>query len=334
LRVPDLIIRKIVAYLLTLLISGSALPVEPPQTISISFTGDVTLSGVNEQRGDKNSFYYYEETQPAEYFFEKVSNIFTTDDFTFVNFEGVLTDDKSLTVRPKPGTNNFWFKGPTSNVSMLTLGGVDGVSLSNNHSKDYGDKGLSDTIAAMDEAGILWGNEERTVYFTKYGITFAIICGWTPTRDYFSSLFPRLESAKYHSDYQIMFLHGGTEGTSKVDEWRVTQCHKLIDSGADLIINSGPHVLQPIERYNGKVIAYSLGNFCFGGNKQPNKYTMIVQAKFYVYDGIIFGEDIGIYPCYVYTSEYNNYQPAQITDEADIKKVTDAVFAPITTGSG
>ncbi|MDR2606527.1 MAG: CapA family protein [Oscillospiraceae bacterium] len=331
-HLPEGIAQKIAAYMLSLLVAGSPLPSVTPQTVTISFTGDVTLSGINEQRGDSYSFYAYEEKYPPEYYFEKVQNIFTNDDFTFINFEGALTDDEALKVRTKPGTNNFWFKGPVSNAEILTAGGVDGVSLSNNHSRDYGDKGLSDTIAAMENNAILWGNEGKTVYFRKHGVTFAIICAWTPEKSYFTPLYDRLERERYRSDYQILFLHGGTEGTSQVNDWRASNCRKLIDSGADLIINSGPHVLQPIERYKDKVIAYSLGNFCFGGNKRPNKYTIILQAKFYVYDGKIFGEDIGIFPCYVYTEEYNNYQPAPITDADEIKKVTDAVFAPVQIG--
>ena len=65
--------------------------------------------------------------------------------------------------------------------------------------------------------------------------------------------------------------------------------HLAIDEGADLVIGHHPHVLQGIEKYKGKYIAYSLGNFCFGGNKNPqDKDTMIFQQTFTVTEIYIF----------------------------------------------
>ncbi len=98
----------------------------------------------------------------------------------------------------------------------------------------------------------------------------------------------------------------------------------MIDNGADLVIGSHPHVIQRREKYNGADIVYSLGNFCFGGNTapEPNKtiiygYTLKLHKdgdKVELVDRVE-----NMIPCYIYTGEYNNWQPAIVEDE-DIKK--------------
>ena len=66
-----------------------------------------------------------------------------------------------------------------------------------------------------------------------------------------------------------MYFHGGTEKEHVPDDWLVELCHKYADMGVDLIVGSHPHVLRPMEEYNGVDIIYSLGNFCYGGNRLP-----------------------------------------------------------------
>ena len=91
-----------------------------------------------------------------------------------------------------------------------------------------------------------------------------------------------------------------------------TLAHLAIDQGADLVVGHHPHVLQGIEKYQGKNIVYSLGNFCFGGNKNPSdKDTMIFQQTFTVENGKLAEDDVtNIIPCSLSSeSGYNNYQP-------------------------
>lgn len=120
-----------------------------------------------------------------------------------------------------------------------------------------------------------------------------------------------------------MFFHGGKERIHTPEEWKINATRKLIDNGADLVIGSHPHVLQPREIYKGKEIIYSLGNFCYGGNRNPENRTIIYQMNLTIdtktYE--LKKEESNIIPCYVYTTKTNNYQPAPIEDETIKNKV-------------
>ena len=88
--------------------------------------------------------------------------------------------------------------------------------------------------------------------------------------------------------------------------------HYLVDNGVDLVLGSHPHVLQGIEKYKGKYILYSMANFCFGGNTDPDdKDTMIFQQTFtFVNDKLQPDDYIKIIPASVSGVSYcNNYQP-------------------------
>lgn len=84
-----------------------------------------------------------------------------------------------------------------------------------------------------------------------------------------------------------------------------------------MIIGSHPHVLQGIETYKEKKIVYSLGNFCFGGNKNPSdKDTMIYQHTFSFENDQLVKEDNQIIPCMISsTASRNNYQPTPVEGE-------------------
>ncbi|MEJ2557589.1 MAG: CapA family protein, partial [Anaerolineae bacterium] len=56
--------------------------------------------------------------------------------------------------------------------------------------------------------------------------------------------------------------------------------HRMIDNGANAVLGSGPHILQPVELYKGGVIAYSLGNFVFDHRNMKCKQSMILHISF------------------------------------------------------
>ena len=86
------------------------------------------------------------------------------------------------------------------------------------------------------------------------------------------------------------------------------------------MIGSHPHVLQPREVYNGVDIVYSIGNFCYAGNRYPENRTVIYQMELTINgDLTLQSAQSTILPCYVYTGDANNYQPAVVEDNEDIK---------------
>ena len=91
-----------------------------------------------------------------------------------------------------------------------------------------------------------------------------------------------------------------------------------------MVIGNHPHVLQPMETYKDVDIVYSLGNFCFGGSKRPENRTIIYQIELTVSnDKELIKWESNIIPCYVYTGNLNNYQPAIIKDNNEKQKVLD-----------
>ena len=110
----------------------------------------------------------------------------------------------------------------------------------------------------------------------------------------------------------VTAFHWGTEKSTQPDETQQSLAHTAIDLGADLVVGHHPHVLQGIEQYRGKYIAYSLGNFCFGGNSTPSDMdTMIFQQTFTVgKNGMLQDSQINIIPCSISSDPgWNNYQP-------------------------
>ncbi len=292
--------------------------------IKLSFVGDCMLACLKDNT-TQGSFNEYSENNPPQYFLSKVKHIFENDDFTTVNLENVLTD-KKLSEIEKDITHSFWFKSKTSNIEILTCSSVEGVSLANNHTKDYGEEGYKDTIKTVENANLKYGTtNDKILYYEKEGFKIGVICTTLWSERGTVKIIQKIKEAEENSHYQIVFYHGGTENLPSPESWKQNESRKLIDNGADLVIGNHPHVLQPREIYKGKEIIYSLGNFCYGGHRSPKNRTIIYQMELKVdkKDMTVKEEKSDIIPCYVYTGKVNNYQPAPITDEKEIKNVLD-----------
>jgi len=296
----------------------------PEFHIKLSFTGDMILTAdKNNSRSD--NFHYYTRNYPKEYFLDKVRYIFEEDDFTTVNLECVFSD-RNLAARDKGSGRAFWFKAPTENIEILTCSSVEGVSIANNHTEDYGDQGYQDTVETVVNAELEYGFEDKIIYYEKKGFRIAVVCHGLWGEWQANEIIECIEEAEKNSDYQIVFYHGGTEGVYEPEQWRVRASRKLVDYGADLVIGNHPHVLQPREVYNGAEIIYSMGNFCYGGHSQPKNRTMIYQMELTV-DPMkmeLTGQESTVIPCYVFTGGgNNNFQPAVIENETEKQKVLD-----------
>lgn len=297
---------------------------EPPEfTISMSFVGDIMLAK-DRSHGYDGSFVNYADTKDPTYFLEKVVAVFEADDFTIGNLENVLSD-RDLSRREKSGSRVFWYKSPTRYTDILTSSSVEGVSIANNHTFDYGQGGYNDTRKALENAGLEYGYNDKTMYFEKEGFKIAVICHGLWYEGQEEEIIKRIHEAEKESDFQIVFYHGGTEKVHAPDKWKVRASRRIAENGADLVLGNHPHVLQPRENHNGVEIVYSLGNFCYGGNKSPKNRTMIYQVNLTIdkMTMTVKNYDSNIIPCYVYTGSINNFQPAIIEDEAEKQRVLD-----------
>lgn len=291
--------------------------------IKLSFAGDTMLAN-SKDITTPGSFNDYVNKNEATYFFEKVSKTFKEDDFTILNLENVLTDQQLPEIN-KNTDPAYWYKSKTSNINILSSSSVEGVSVSNNHTSDYGTVGKQDTINAIVNADMQYGDYNKIMYFKKNNYTISIICYGLWIESQSNEIINLIKEAETKSDYQIVFFHGGTERIHQPEDWKIRATRKLIDNGADLVIGSHPHVIQPREIYNNKEIVYSLGNFCYGGNRNPENRTIIYQINLTI-DNItnkLLKEESNIIPCYVYTGNTNNYQPAPILEDDIKNKVID-----------
>lgn len=291
--------------------------------IVVNFTGDMMLASYKNETTASNFSAYAKNHEPA-YFLQNVAPIFQADDLTVVNLENVLTD-RALVEKEKDHDPAYWYRAPSANAKILTVAGVEAVSLANNHTGDYGPEGTRDTIQAVESAGLLYGNNGKTFYYEKNGYRIAVICHGLWNEGQANEIVRRIKQAEEDSDFQIVFYHGGKEKVHAPEDWRQRASRKLVDAGADLVVGNHPHVLQPRESYNGVDILYSMGNFCYGGSKYPENRTIIYQLKLHVSAGGELESKTGeIIPCYVYTGgEGNNYCPAVIEDEAVKQQVLD-----------
>ena len=284
--------------------------VSSPVSLTLSVVGDCTL-GTDETFDYDTSLNAYYENYGADYFLQNVKDIFSTDDLTIANFEGTLTDSD------KREDKTFAFKAPASYASILTGGSVEAVNTANNHSHDYGDQSFDDTLAALDDAGIVHFGYDETAVMDVKGIKVGLVGIY--------ELYDHLEReqqlkdniAKVKADGAqliVVIFHWGNETETVPDSNQTTLGRIAIDEGADLVCGHHPHVLQGIETYKGRNIVYSLGNFCFGGNSSPSDMdTMIYQQTFTIdADGIKKDNVTNIIPCSISSAAYdgyNNYQP-------------------------
>lgn len=284
--------------------------VSSPVSLTLSVVGDCTL-GTDETFDYDTSLNAYYENYGADYFLQNVKDIFSTDDLSIANFEGTLTDSDEREDK------TFAFKAPASYASILTGGSVEAVNTANNHSHDYGDQSFDDTLAALDDAGIVHFGYDETAVMDVKGIKVGLVGIY--------ELYDHLEReqqlkdniAKVKADGAqliVVIFHWGNETETVPDSSQTTLGRIAIDEGADLVCGHHPHVLQGIETYKGRNIVYSLGNFCFGGNSSPSDMdTMIYQQTFTIdADGVKKDNVTNIIPCSISSAAYdgyNNYQP-------------------------
>lgn len=285
------------------------------KTINISAIGDLTL-GTDLTYGYNRSFMAkYDEVKRTSYFLENVKDILSKDHLTIGNFEGTLTTSTDK------ADKKFTFKGLPIFANILVDGSVEAVTLANNHTYDFGQTGYTDTINNLNTAGITNFGINRNAIYEVEGVKIGLVGlkSWRDTKYYKDLVFNNINDVKEKgADIIIVSFHGGKEGSNIPNSYQKNLSHYAIDNGADLVLGHHPHVLQGIENYNGKTIVYSLGNFCFGGNRNPSdKDTIVYQHQFILDENnIIVEENNNIVPCQVSsTTAYNDFKPTVATGD-------------------
>lgn len=302
------------------------IPTTEPETVEITFNfmGDCTL-GTQLGANTPGRFNATADIKPATYFFDGVRDILNEGTFNITNCEGVLSDGPVTEVY-KDYSPAFWFKSSAKNARIFSENNIHLVGIANNHINDYNAQGRLDTIGALEANGVLWSDNTNDVILEHKGIKIAFFCLTLWNANLPGELCQKIQNASQTTDLQIVLFHGGTENIHTPDSYKVSYARAFADAGADLVVGSHPHVLQPIEKYNGVNIVYSLGNFVYGGHSHPENRTIVYQHTFTFEDNVLTGSEEEVFPCYIYTGSVNEYQPTLIDDPEDKQLVLDFMY--------
>jgi len=245
--------------------------------VKFLFTGDLMLDrGVRKEIASKG----------MNDLFSDVKLLFQNHDFCVANFECVTCDETLLKSDKK-----FTFRANPEWISGMKNNGISCLTIANNHSFDFGEKGLQQMIAHLKQndikpigcRGSINENYEPLLFekdgsnIALFSVTFLkqdnnLICNDTP-----KELAKRIQLFKTkHPSYLIFVcLHWGVEMKSKPTSLQIKQAHYLINNGVDIIIGHHPHIVQTIEKYKGKYIFYSIGNFIFDNNHTPANQAIL-----------------------------------------------------------
>lgn len=248
-----------------------------PQAL-LSFVGDNVLGDYKGSSGATFNAKFEEVGGDLGYFSLGVREVLQADDLSIGNMEGVLSDKPLKNAFDKP----FSFKGASHYAKILTTAGFEAMNIANNHSRDYGKQGFEDTITHLRAQHLAVFGEGIVHIYEVNGIKIGLAGhrGWNLGIK--SQVAREIKALRDQGAELVIFtFHWGEERQHYPNAAQRELAHFTIDSGADMVIGHHPHVLQGVETYKGKKIVYSLGNFIYGGAKNPaDKDSMIYQTRF------------------------------------------------------
>lgn len=318
------ILTALAAVLLLLQTAGAF----ADQSVLLTFTGDCTIGSEERTRAREDSLDAFARKKGYDYFFANFRELFETDDQTIINFEGVLSDSAAQESRSK----TYRFRAPTEFVKVLTGSSIEACTLANNHTGDFGKQGEDSTKNTLTENGIGWCKSWDPLVIEKNGIKIYVFSIENRFYNEFAQKFrDRITELKQSGEANAVVVcwHTGLEYRGAHEPNTEVNVQRIINAGADLVVNNHPHVLQGIGVINNRFAFYSLGNFVFGGNSKietrkfltdktvSSLYTAVMQVKmFFTGDGKFSGSQVTLFPALTSSANpVNNYQPYRANAE-------------------
>lgn len=253
--------------------------------VTLAFVGDMQFTGTVSDQIKKNG---------TAYPFAKVTPMLSRADLAIGNLETTLTTGGTAQ------SKQFTFRSDPRMAQAMAKSGLDVVGLANNHTLDFGLNALYDTIGHVKKAGLLplgagknLAEATQIHYIKKKGKTIALLnySRVLPSTSWIAGknkpglasayepkiMYDKVKEAKKKADIVVVFIHWGQERATTPEAYQTEMGHTLIDMGADLVIGHHSHIMQPVEWYKGKLIAYSLGNFIFTNSRidRSNQSTIL-----------------------------------------------------------
>lgn len=227
---------------------------------------------------DRGIRYYAAKNGSNEFIFDKISPLLLSNDLVIANLEGPITDNKSISLGTISGsTNNYFFTFKPSLAQTLFTENIRLVNLGNNHILNFGKNGVESTQKYLEQENISYfgiPNGKRSEIKEVGGLKIAFVSynefsGANINAEQTATV-EEIKRIKLEADIVVVFSHWGVEYSLTPINSVKNLAHQFIDAGADLIIGSHPHVIEPMEIYNDKRIYYSLGNFIFDQHFNEN----------------------------------------------------------------
>ncbi len=231
-------------------------------SIKVLFVGDIML--------DRSVAVHAREVGD-EALFKGVEQLFGGHDLLIGNLEGTLTTQPSI-AQQNNSILRFTFDPHYAN--LLASLGFSAVSLANNHALDFGKSGYDETRSYLDTVQIgSFGAPYNDAHLAlKINVKDKILCmvGYHSLyKSDYSMIIEKIKNVRLLCNYVVVMAHWGEEYKLEPIAQQQEAAHAFIDAGADLIIGSHPHVVEPLEVYNNHAIFYSLGNFLFDQGFSP-----------------------------------------------------------------
>jgi poly-gamma-glutamate capsule biosynthesis protein CapA/YwtB (metallophosphatase superfamily) len=319
---------------LALLVAASA---SARDYVEANLVGDVMMARRFEEAPDGFIFKF-----GPDALWHAVRDRFLAADLNVINLETPLTTRGA----PHP-TKSYVFRTNPAYAKTLDRVHVNAANLANNHSYDYGDVGLKDTLDTLDAAGIArfgggmnLAEAREPRYLTFNGVKIALL-GFCSITGRLTGAKPYLDAeenkpgamrlseeyvtegvqrVRRNADVVIVVMHSGTEYSNVTADFTRRMARLAIDTGADLVVAHHPHVLQGIEVYKGKPIAYSLGDFVFDKEEHETLSTAILNCKI---------DKNGVFEARIIPTFIENFVPKPVTGA-----VADAILRRLAEYSG
>ncbi|MFH0873832.1 MAG: CapA family protein [Candidatus Komeilibacteria bacterium] len=296
---------------------------EAPQQLAQPKDETITLLAVGDIMLSRNVAATLKKENDLHYPFSSLQPLISRADIAFGNLESPITPG------PVIQTGSFTFHADPGIEQSLAWAGFDVLSLANNHFPNYGAKGIADTRNLLDQAGIRYTGAGANI---EQALTPAIreVCGkkfgflafndgdvvptaYGATKKNAGTALMNVDTLKQavtslrpQVDYVIVSMHSGTEYSAVPNQRQIDFAHAAIDNGADLVIGHHPHVVQSIEKYQGKYILYSLGNFIFDQMfSTETRQGLMAEISF---------DDQGVNDIVLLPTQIENYSQPQILD--------------------
>lgn len=225
------------------------------EQVTLLAFGDLMLDRYVKKIIDKNG---------KDYPFQNIKRVLIGNDLVLANLEGSFTDFQPKSLNP----NNTNFTFDPNLIPALKKIGFNIFNLANNHSLDYGEKGFTQSQTYLKNTNIDYfgsplNNNNLSIIKNIRGIKIGFIGYNEFNNSDFNKILGEIKKIKQEANFVVVYAHWGMEYQTTFSKTQQEKAHQFIDAGADVVLGSHPHVVQPIEVYKNKVIFYSLGNFLF-----------------------------------------------------------------------